>query len=88
MLRLDELYRYKENYMNKINRQLNHDSNNKSLILIRNFLLEIKNGPDLPCVCCDNIFFLRSVLIFNKNKIETQLKSLNIDIKELLRLKL
>uniref|UniRef100_A0A8D9E244 ATP-dependent DNA helicase n=1 Tax=Cacopsylla melanoneura TaxID=428564 RepID=A0A8D9E244_9HEMI len=62
-LRLEELYHYRENLI-RTSRE------NTSLKLVHDFLISKNKGPDNICCCCDNLFFEKSVIVFDIQKLK------------------
>ena len=53
--------------------------------LIYKYIIDRQNGPNIPCICCDNIFFIKSVEPFNINKIKLKLNELKINVNDFLK---
>uniref|UniRef100_A0ABD2W1Y8 ATP-dependent DNA helicase n=1 Tax=Trichogramma kaykai TaxID=54128 RepID=A0ABD2W1Y8_9HYME len=67
LLRLDELFAYRENYFNTIRHNITTKKNLHLSKLILQYLNNRKEGPDINCVCCNNIFFRKSLVNFNED---------------------
>lgn len=78
--RLNEIIRYRITYSIKLINDVKNGSEQSKLIL--NFIKSRTQGPDLICICCDNLFFRKSVEIVNLEKIKLKLslfKNINVD---------
>lgn len=78
--RLNEIINYRTIYSNKLVRDVQNGSKQSKLIL--NFIKNRIQGPDLTCICCDNLFFRKSIENFNLEKIKLKLncfKYINVD---------
>lgn len=76
LLRIDDFHRYNENYSNMIRKRIKSgikDNEYFQNILIMNFIEKRKLGPEIVCVCCENLFFLKSVERFNITKIRKKI---------------
>jgi len=88
LLRLDNFFRYRENYSNFVRNKLNSDiKDNKYYqnVVIINFIQNRQLGPDIVCVCCENLFFWKTVERFDITKTKNKLSQRKIAIDDFLK---
>ena len=83
-LRLDELFKYRENFYNVVhcNLLLKNNPELKKYLIFKDYIESRKYGPEEVCICCDNLFYNKSMLLFDKTKIVNKLTGIINNIPE------